>query len=219
LAYSYDFTSYTSIQKRSLSGWTIDTATGEIALRVISGTIRGRKLNTIGGTTVRPTADRVKEAMFNILSPRLRGIRALDLFAGSGALGIEAISRGARSAVFVDNNIQVLTALRHNLKSCQITDRTTVIQWDIKKNLECLNAFPQIFDLALMDPPYHRDLVATTIKHLLLSGCLARNATIVAEHEPNIQINLYDCPLHITKTRRYGSNQLSFFEFDSEHQD
>lgn len=186
-------------------------------MRVISGMIRGRKLNTIDGSTVRPTADRVKEAMFNILAPKLRGTRTLDLFAGSGALGIEAISRGALSAVFVDNNTRVLATLRHNLKNCKITDRATVIQWNIKRNLKCLNAFPKMFDLVFMDPPYCHNLVVAAIGHLLRSGCLAHCATIVAEHEPNIQIDLDGCPLFLTDARRYGSNQLSFFEFDPEH--
>lgn len=188
-------------------------------MRVISGTVRGHKLKTIDGSTVRPTADRVKEAMFNILAPKLRGTRVLDLFAGSGALGIEAISRGAQSAVFVDNNTRALAALRHNLEKCKITDRTTVIQWDIKKNLKCLNALAQAFDLVFMDPPYRHDLVSKTIAHLLLGDDLAQNVTIVAEHETDIHINLVDSPLIMTDARRYGSNQLSFFEFDPDRQE
>jgi 16S rRNA (guanine966-N2)-methyltransferase len=93
-----------------------------------------------------------------------------------------------------------------------------VIQWNIKNNLKCLNAFPQTFDLVFMDPPYHHDLVATAIGHLLISGCLANSTTIIAEHEPGIQINLVGTPFLRTDTRRYGSNQLSFFEFDPDRQ-
>lgn len=187
-------------------------------MRVISGKARGHKLKTIDGSTVRPTADRVKEAMFNILAAKQKGAHVLDLFAGSGALGIEAISRGAQSAVFVDYNTRVLTALRHNLEKCKITDLATVIQWNIKKNLNFLNNYSQPFDLVFMDPPYHQDLVRTAIGHLLLSDCLAHSATIVAEHEPGIQFNFDDGPLIMTDARRYGSNQLSFIEFDPAHQ-
>ena len=188
-------------------------------MRVISGTIRGHKLKTIGGSTVRPTADRVKEAMFNILAAKQKGAHVLDLFAGSGALGIEALSRGAQSAVFVDHNTRVLTALRHNLENCKITDLATVIRWDIKKNLKCLNSVSKRFDLVFMDPPYHQDLVKTAIGHLLLSDCLAHSATIVAEHEPGIQFDFDDRALIMTDARRYGSNQLSFYEFEPERQD
>lgn len=188
-------------------------------MRVISGTARGRKLKTIDGSAVRPTADRVKEAMFNILAPRLKGAGVLDLFAGSGALGIEAISRGAQSAVFVDNNTRALAVLRRNLENCHITDSATVIQWNIRKNLKCLNAYPQAFDLVFMDPPYHLNLVSKTLAHLLPGECLAQGAAIVAEHEPGIQFDLVDSPLVQTDARRYGGNQLSFFQLDPDRQD
>lgn len=184
-------------------------------MRVISGALRGHKLKTIGGSTVRPTADRVKEAMFNILASKLKGARVLDLFAGSGALGIEAISRGARSVVFVDSNTPILKVLRKNLEHCKISDKAKVVRWNIEKNLNCLNTLPHTFDLVLLDPPYGHGLVAKAIQHVVAVNCLAHNATIVAEHEPGIQIHLSDAPLILKDSRRYGSNQLSLFQFQT----
>ncbi len=180
---------------------------------MISGFIKGRKLSTLAGPAVRPTADRVKEAMFNILAHRPDKAKVLDLFAGSGALGIEAISRGAVSAVFVDRNQEVINILRQNLRCCDIVDQTTVIQWDIVKNLNCLGTMPRAFDLVFMDPPYGRQLVQKAIGHLIHIDCLQDGATIVAEHEPGAEIEPTSASLTVSDTRRYGSNQLSFFRY------
>ncbi len=162
---------------------------------------------------VRPTADRVKEAMFNVLGSRPSGARVLDLFAGSGALGIEAISRGSRSAVFIDKDIQALKVLRQNLEHCRIHSSTDVIQWNIQKNLDCLRRYRYAFDLVFMDPPYHRNLVEATLRQLLLVDCLTENVVIVAEHEPDCHIDLSEGALLLTDSRRYGRTQLSFFGF------
>jgi 16S rRNA (guanine966-N2)-methyltransferase len=182
-------------------------------MRVISGRMKGRKLSTLPGSTVRPTADRVKEAMFSILGPKPVAADVLDLYAGSGALGIEAISRGARSAVFIDRSLKVKKILGRNLDVCNITARATVVQWDIQKNLNCLKTFPHPFDLIFMDPPYGHALVARTIGHLITSQCLSDDAIIVAEHEPGLEFDPFDAALTLSDTRRYGSNQLSFFQY------
>jgi 16S rRNA (guanine966-N2)-methyltransferase len=174
--------------------------------------MKGRKLSTLSGSAVRPTADRVKEAMFSILAHKPAAANVLDLFAGSGALGIEAISRGARSAVFIDRSPKVIQVLRQNLAMCNIGAAATVVQWDIQKNLNCLKTFPHPFDLVFLDPPYGQALIEKTIGHLIDCDCLSDSATIVAEHEPGVEIGLSDTPLTLTDTRRYGSNQLSFFQ-------
>ena len=182
-------------------------------MRVISGCVKGRKLSTLPGSAVRPTADRVKEAMFSILAHGPVGAHVLDLFAGSGALGIEAISRGASSAVFVDRNRNVLNVLRQNLERCTIGDRATIIQWDIEKNLNCLKTIPHAFDLVFMDPPYGLELVQKAIGHLIHNDCLQDEATIVAEHEPGAKIKSVSDLITVSDTRQYGSNQLSFFRY------
>lgn len=183
---------------------------------MISGYLKGRKLSTVHGSTVRPTADRVKEALFSILSHKTSDAYVLDLFAGSGGLGIEAISRGARSAVFVEKNPKVIQALRRNLDLCRINDRATVLQWDISKNLKCLKPIAQPFDLVFMDPPYGKGLVDRAIDHLIGGEFLTKHATIVAEHEPGGEINLTGRPLTLSDVRRYGGNQLSFLALHPE---
>lgn len=182
-------------------------------MRVISGSLRGRTLRTVPGTTVRPTADRVKEAMFNILARKPGEANVLDLFAGTGGLGIEALSRGARSAVFIDNHPQVLSVLQKNLKHCKIQDLAEVIRWNIEKDLNCLVKYAGAFDLIFMDPPYRRNLVAVTIGHLMDSRCLSPHAIIVAEHEVGHTIDIANSDLKLTDSRRYGSTYLSFFKF------
>jgi 16S rRNA (guanine966-N2)-methyltransferase len=182
-------------------------------MRVISGRMKGRRLSTLPGSTVRPTADRVKEAMFSILGRKPVGADVLDLFAGSGALGIEAISRGARSAVFIDQSPKVKQILRRNLDVCNITTQAAVVHWNIQRNLNCLKTFAHPFDLIFMDPPYGQALVATTVGHLITSECLSDDATIVVEHEPGLEIDPLDTALTLSDTRRYGSNQLSFFQY------
>jgi 16S rRNA (guanine966-N2)-methyltransferase len=175
--------------------------------------MKGRRLSTLPGSAVRPTADRVKEAMFSILGQKPVAAHVLDLYAGSGALGIEAISRGARSAVFIDRSLKVEKVLRHNLDVCNIAAHATVVQWDIQKNLNCLKNFSHPFGLIFMDPPYGQALVAKTIGHLITSECLLDDATIVAEHEPGLEIAPLDTALTLSDTRRYGSNQISFFQY------
>ena len=183
-------------------------------MRVIGGLLKGHRLRTLEGLTVRPTADRIKEAMFNILADKPKGAKVLDLFAGSGALGIEAISRGAQTAVFVDGNLQALKVLRQNLKHCGIDHNAEVIRWNIEKNLDCLKTSGHQFNLVFMDPPYHRCLVEITLGQLLQIDCMADDVVIVAEHESGCHIKIPQSPLHITDSRRYGSTQLSFFSFN-----
>jgi len=130
-----------------------------MGLRIIAGEFKGKKLTSVRGKTIRPTADRTRESMFNILSHRIPGTIVLDLFAGTGALGIEALSRGAESAVFVDNSRGSLSVIRRNVESCALDDRVNIIKWNIEKNLNCLKAVKPGFDLVFIDPPYHRNLL------------------------------------------------------------
>lgn len=183
-------------------------------MRIISGQYKGRRLQSISGTAVRPTADQVREALFNILSQKVAGSCVLDLFAGTGALGVEALSRGARCAVFVDNASRPLTVLRKNLHQFSLLSQSRVIRWDISKNLNCLKPLQNRFDLVFMDPPYHNNLVPVALSNLLRVHCLAPGATIVAEHERHFDIAPPDASISITDRRRYGQTSLTFFYFN-----
>lgn len=182
-------------------------------MRIIGGRLRGRKLQTFKGSQVRPTADRVREALFNILGDKFADANILDLFAGTGALGIEALSRGAQTAVFVDNSAQSLAVLRKNLDRCALQPYARIIQWDISRNLTCLKCYPETFDMVFMDPPYHLDLVTKALQHLLDSGCLSSRALLVAEHEVGAEFEIESARFNCTDNRRYGRTALSFFTY------
>ena len=153
-------------------------------MRVISGKYKGRRLAAPAGKATRPTADRVKETVFNILGTDVHRKQVLDLFAGSGALGIEAISRGAASCVFIDYGKAALKAIHRNINDLDLHDQTRVIRWNILKNLNCLAKGPKVFDLVFMDPPYETDAIIPSLSHLEASGALADSAILVIEHSP-----------------------------------
>lgn len=134
----------------------IESGTGVVRMRVITGFAKGRKLRTLSGEDVRPTTDRVKEALFSIIQFEIEGRRVLDLFAGSGQLGIEALSRGAASAVFVDSSRDSIEVVRENLNTTQLAQSAQVIQMD---SLAFLAGQCGPFDIALLDPPYGAGLV------------------------------------------------------------
>jgi len=186
-------------------------------MRIISGTLRGRKLGVLRGRSIRPTSDRVREALFNILGSQPVEATVLDLFAGTGALGIEALSRGAIEAVFIDNTPSNLSVLRKNISMCGLEQRSRVIQWDIVKNLECLRAYPRTFDLVFLDPPYGRDMIEPALQHLVEAGLLAQEACIVAEQDAREKAILAGPEIQHIDERRYGHTRLSFFSFTAQH--
>ena len=181
-----------------------------MTIRIIGGKLKGRKLVTVPGIKTRPTADRVRESIFNILGYRVRDASVLDLFAGTGAMGIEALSRGAESVVFADDNPAALGALNKNIKNCSLENRTRTIKWNILNNLNVLRSHKPAFDLAFIDPPYNENMLQPTLSNLDLSRCLTNGAMVVVEHgtlEPIPQnppgFNFYD-------QRRYGKTLVSF---------
>ena len=146
-------------------------------MRIIAGTARGRRLFTPKGLHTRPTADRVKEALFSVIAARVPGARVLDAFAGSGALGLEALSRGAAEAIFCESDRQALLALRRNIELCGFS-KATVKQGDTLKLLPFL---PGQFDLVFADPPYNCGLLPQTLDLLVKHNLLAPNALLIAE--------------------------------------
>jgi len=165
------------------------------------------------GLEIRPTADRVRESLFSILGETVRQAVVLDLFAGTGALGIEALSRGTASAVFVDNRRQALSVVHHNLSACNLQSRAQVILWDIRRNLNCLRSFRGYFTLVFMDPPYNRCLASVTLEHLVQAGCLKSGTRLVVEH--SLREKLENLPSAFTcgDRRQYGKTLVSFLEY------
>ena len=132
-------------------------------MRVISGTARGRRLKELQGMDTRPTTDKVKESIFNIIQFEIEGRRVLDLFGGTGQLGIEALSRGAERCTFVDQRRDAVNLVRANLKACQLTDRARVVQGD---SIGFLSGCAESFHLVFLDPPYATNLLENALKKI-----------------------------------------------------
>ena len=181
--------------------------------RIIGGSRRGKKLHPLRGGIIRPTGDRQKESIFNILSGNVNGAIVLDLFAGTGALGIEALSRGANFAVFIDVHKPAISLLNQNIESCGFEGQTQVIRWNIQKDLECLGTVRRKFNLVFMDPPYNKGYIEPTLRLLHRSGCLESDAVIVIEHAPQEPIPEDDFPYALYDKRRYGKTLVSFLVY------
>jgi 16S rRNA (guanine966-N2)-methyltransferase len=185
-------------------------------MRVIAGEHKGRRLKAVPGQNTRPTTDKVKESMFNIIGPYFEGGTALDLFAGTGSLGIEAISRGMEKAVFIDSDHKALSVIRENVTTLGLKDQTEIFKNDAKRALDSLAARGTRFDLVFVDPPYKlTGLYEELITKMQSLELLNDRAVIVAEHTSDLEL-----PEVIGKAVRwrlvtYGEIGIDFYEFDS----
>ena len=176
-------------------------------MRVIAGQCRGTKLHTPPGNEIRPTADRLREAIFNIIGHSIRDKHVLDLYAGTGAMGIEALSRGAAHAVFIDNNPMALDLIRRNIAKVKMGRRATVIHWDISHSLAFLKK-RRAPDIIFIDPPYCQGFVQRTLANLVASQILL--SMIVVEHDPSETLGNQKESLKLKDQRRYGKTLVSF---------
>jgi 16S rRNA (guanine966-N2)-methyltransferase len=187
-------------------------------LRVISGNLKGRRLFSLKGQKLRPTSGRVKEAIFDILQDQIRGQEVLDLFAGTGALGIEALSRGARRAVFVEGNARSLGTLQRNIEECRLQERSEVLGREARAAIRILEARGESFGLIFLDPPYGRGLAGRTLEMLSRSSILGPRSIVVAEHSLSEKLDPLPS-LPWVDGRRYGTTQVSFFRPEKEFTD
>lgn len=191
-------------------------------MRVIAGSARGRKLFSPPGgkkcQSIRPTADRVKEAIFSILGPKTAGATVLDLYAGTGALGIEALSRGAAAGLFIDSNRPALETIARNLELCNFTDQAHIMQKDLRQGLAFLNhqqLLPAPSTLVLVDPPYRRDLALFTLEALGTLNCLAKDCIIVVEEDKKTPLPSATSFFTRYDTRTYGDTGIFFYRMDN----
>ena len=184
-------------------------------MRVIAGSLRGRRLKPPAWEGLRPTSDKLRETLFNILAPRVAGARVLDGYAGTGALGIEAVSRGARTATFVDEDRRAVALIAENAAHCGIENQCAIIRADIARALERLRGGPAFepFDIVLLDPPYALPNSSELDAILRATGSLlARDGIIVLEHARRAAVP--DAAGELTRTRSVisGDSALSFYE-------
>lgn len=181
-------------------------------MRVISGKSKGRRLRTIPGDSTRPTADRVKESIFNLLGPTLQGVQVLDLFAGSGALGIEAISRGAKTVVFIDNNFRAIQVIKENIESCGFQSEATIHHLNAKQALNQLKEEGQLFDLVFLDPPYNNQQYEEIILTILKNNLLTEKARVVVEYDYKLSLPSEIGMLSLIKNNKYGDIKIAIYQ-------
>ncbi|HEY4602397.1 MAG TPA: 16S rRNA (guanine(966)-N(2))-methyltransferase RsmD [Cerasibacillus sp.] len=152
-------------------------------MRVIAGKYKGRGLQSVPGQMTRPTTDKVKEAIFHMLGPYFDGGRCLDLFAGSGSLGIEALSRGMDEAIFVDKHVKAIQTINHNLKALKVTEHVEVYRNDAFRALKAIHKRDLTFQLILLDPPYKKGNYLLLLETITSMQLLAKDGYIYCEHD------------------------------------
>ena len=191
-------------------------------MRVIGGRFKGTRLHPLKGLDIRPTLDRVRESLFNILGPGMEGTRFLDLFAGSGAVGLEALSRGAGRVVFVESQTRVRDLLERNLHKCGLGPDGTgdggnwsVLAATAARAIPRLQQQGEVFDWVYVDPPFDAGLYDETLTALAESRLLAEGARVIVEHFRKTALAENYVRLKCIETRRTGDTCLSFFMLET----
>jgi 16S rRNA (guanine966-N2)-methyltransferase len=178
-------------------------------MRVITGSAKGRRLKELKGMEARPTTDRVKESIFNIVQFRVEGRRVLDLFAGTGQLGIEALSRGAKSATFLDMRPEAIRLVRENLVFCKLEGRAKVLLGDA---LGFLGRTDETFDLIFLDPPYGSDLLKNSLEAIARFDILSDHGIILCESSVTELLPELPPPFREGRAYRYGKIKITVYE-------
>lgn len=181
-------------------------------MRVIAGSAKRLQLKTLDGMDTRPTTDRIKETLFNMIAPDLYDCEFLDLFSGSGAIGIEALSRGAREAVFVENNPKAMDCIRENLIYTKLNDLGITMATDVMTALHKLNG-DKVFDFIFMDPPYRKELERQVLIYLQDSDLMQDDSTIIVESSLDTDFAYVESlGFYVAKEKKYKTNKHVFIE-------
>ena len=183
-------------------------------MRVLAGALKGKRLVTPRGTTTRPTADQVRLALLDTLTPYLPGARMLDLFAGAGGVGFEALSRGAAHATFVERDARAVAALRANVETLGVGAQVRVERLEVRAGLERLARDGAAFELVFLDPPYEDDVLAPALERLAALPLVTPGGLVVAQHLTKRPPEARVGPLAAFRTRRFGETTLTFFRAD-----
>ena len=181
-------------------------------MRIISGKARGTKLYTLEGENTRPTLDRVKESIFNIIQSKLEDAQVLDLFAGSGAIGLECLSRGAKKAILCDKSKEAIQIIKKNIQKTHMEEKTQLYNTDFETCLEKVKK--EKFDLIYIDPPYETNYIVKSLKKIIELGIVKEKSIIILEtdDENRIQKEIKTLEVKIVDKRKYGRAMIIFLE-------
>ena len=180
-------------------------------MRVISGTLKGRPLKAVPGSGTRPTTDKVKESIFNMLGPYFDGGTGLDLFAGSGGLGIEALSRGLDSVIFVDRDAKAFQTIKANLEDCQLLDQSEVYRNEATRALKAIVKREIVFDYIFLDPPYKQQKLQQLLEFIDEHNLLNESGYVMCEHGSEITLEESTGRLRKVREETYGIIRISIF--------
>jgi len=186
-------------------------------MRVIGGSAKGRMLKTAvlgGGKKIRPLSDQAKEALFNILAPVIDGCAFLDLFAGSGQVGIEALSRGAALCLFCEKEGKAVHFIKENLELCALSDRAEVYVLDVLRAVDVLDKNKALFDVIFIGAPYGQKILIETLEKLSKSAILREKAVVIAEHTKRQEVSSEYGPLKKFRENKYGDTVFSFYRME-----
>ncbi|RBP68287.1 16S rRNA (guanine(966)-N(2))-methyltransferase RsmD [Alkalibaculum bacchi] len=181
-------------------------------MRVITGTAKGKKLLTPKDERVRPTTDRIKETLFNIINPYIRDAVIIDCFAGTGGVGIEALSRGARQAYFIDNHRESIKLIRKNLEIARLEEKGVVLPVEASSALTSLANKNVKADIIFMDPPYHLNIISRLVEIISQNNLLAEDGIIIAEHDNRIELKDQIERFAKVDQRVYGTTIMSYYK-------
>ena len=188
-------------------------------MRVITGTLRGKRLITLEGESVRPTTDKTKEAIFSIIQFDIPNAEVLDLFAGSGAIGLEALSRGAEEAVFVENNKKAADCIEENIRFTKFTEESTLMRTDVLTAL-CQLEGRKYFDIVFMDPPYGKELEKEVLTYLATSKLIDEDSLIIVEMSDRTTFDyVHELGFTVEKLKKYKTNMHLFLKRAGQKED
>ena len=188
-------------------------------MRITGGEVKGRRLASFRGMNIRPTADRVREAIFNIIGQNLSGLKVLDLFAGTGSMGLESLSRGAQQAVFVDKSQQAINLIKKNIELCGYQTSGVTLKKNLDKAIPISYPLPgKIFDLVFIDPPYRKNMASFLLAELSLCKMLSSETLVVVESFKTEILPSSIENLLMEMTRLYGDTRISIYRFEARNE-